>query len=228
MERAAAAEEPVPRLPLSARRTVPRPPNLNRPATSRPYRPRTARSDLKLARAQTARQRPQTARQVHVELPGPKIKQCIRPLMAHRKPPTTEFRVLSPCKTPSGEQTVRLLRSEPTRSEDYDSCVTPWRQPGWSANWGSHEPECLINLRKVAWGVEECQDRWYVTPYTMRMWVPGDGADKSWDWPCVRQMVEAGANQDVEPFAGASCAARPEVMCVFNLSSNYLHAVDYW
>lgn len=230
----------VPRLSLSARYNTPQPPPLSpstarpstsaphRPSTSRPYRPaRTERS----ARPQTARQSASSA-----ALPGPPTT-ARKLLSAHKRAPTTELRILSPqASVAGGGRTVRMVRTETVPSGDYDGCVTPWRQPGWTANWGSHEPACLINLRKVAWGVEECQDRWYVTPYTMRMWVPAENNKSEaagWDWPTMRNLIDvqqlSGADQSrVKPFEGSSTAMRPEVMCVFNLSTHYLHAVDYW
>lgn len=124
---------------------------------------------------------------------------------------------------------VRHIRYEVQPGLGHQESKTPWRHEGWETGWGSHEPECLVNLRKVAWGVEECQDRWYVAPFKMRLWAPAEGVS-SWDPPAVTDSVHKVKAEDrpVQPFSGSETARRPEVMMVINLSTNYLHAVEYW
>merc|ERR1712147_265499 len=69
----------------------------------------------------------------------------------------------------------------------------------------------------------------------MRMWAPADNQD-NWDFPIVQQLLgkasesrsSLGASSQVRPFDGTQGAVRPEVMIVFNLSTNYLHAVEFW
>eukprot|EP00656_Telonema_subtile_P053744 TRINITY_DN7852_c0_g1_i2.p1 TRINITY_DN7852_c0_g1~~TRINITY_DN7852_c0_g1_i2.p1 ORF type:complete len:767 (-),score=135.52 TRINITY_DN7852_c0_g1_i2:89-2389(-) len=240
-----APRRPIPGINVGAlgmNSTVPAPPRTARPA-QRPLTSRPSRAVQSVDRPPTARRRPQTARQAaerFTELPGPRVKLSSPRLLPHRSAATTKVLVRSPVSSKQRAQrnspppTVRHIRYDVTPGRGHSEAMTPWRQEGWDTGWGSYEPECLVNLRKVAWGVEECQDRWYVAPFKMRLWAPSDECEQ-WDSPVMQLRNSRPSRPALDsservaaPFAGSEKAQRPEVMMVINLSTGYLHAVEYW